>query len=334
MLSVVNPENPPLAALFGLSGTTLSADEKAFFKQADPLGFILFARNCESPEQLKALTASLQDLLGRTVPILIDQEGGRVRRLKPPQWHYISTARSFGESAEKNIEQGLSALNEAIDAMAADLNAGGINVNCAPVLDVLHPETHDSIGDRAYSADPALVGRLGAAVCERLLQHHIIPVIKHLPGQGRAASDSHHDLPVVSASLESLEQVDFAPFEHILRKVFSACVWGMVSHVVYPALDERAPASCSRRVIYDTIRARIGFRGFLLSDDISMGALESMGHDGLRAEKVLRAGCDAALHCNGEMADMEKVAARAQKMTNEAVTRYNSTLSWMEEAVA
>jgi len=327
-------ENPPLAVIFGIAGERLTPEEKNFFKQANPLGFILFARNCKEPEQIKKLVAELHECVGREAPVLIDQEGGRVQRLKPPTWKQYPPSKQFGETFARDFAKGRNSLKENTAAISADLNALGINVNCAPVLDVLCPETHDAIGDRAFSADPEMVAALGSAVAEEYLDNGIIPVIKHIPGQGRAALDSHKDLPHVDATVAEMRQTDFLPFKRILTKVFSEAVWGMVSHIVYKDIDPNAPASCSRKVIHDTIRKDIGFKGLLLSDDICMGALDVMGDAGARADKALRAGCDVVLHCNGNMDEMRKVASRAQKMTNEAVVRYNRSVAFITRNIA
>lgn len=314
MLSDVNPGNPPLAAIFGLAGAVLTPEEKVFFRQADPLGFILFARNVESPAQIKTLTGSLHECMGREVPVLIDQEGGRVQRLKPPHWKQYPPAQEFGEGRQ-NLEQAMAAL-------AAELANAGVNVNCAPVLDLRFPETHDDIGNRSFGRGPDMVAAMGAAVCRAFLSAGIVPVIKHLPGLGRADMNSHLDLPVIHAPLEELQRDDFAPFREIMGEPFSEAVWGMAGHAIYKAVDE-VPASCSRDVISDIIRKNIGFDGLLLSDDLSMGALAQYGGPEARAEMVLKAGCDIALHCNGKLDEMQAVARRIGKMTNDAVVRYN-----------
>lgn len=332
MLSNLNPEEPPLPVIFGIEGEKLTAAEKKFFKEVNPTGFILFKRNCKDPKQLKKLTADLQKILGREVPILIDQEGGRVQRMCPPEWKQYEPMESYGDDFLRDFSKGRKALQEVTQSMSAELVDAGINVNCAPVLDVQFPETHQAIGDRAFSNDPEVVSILGITMSEEFLKHGIVPVIKHLPGQGRANQDSHKDLPVVTAELKDLRKADFEPFRELLTKAFSEAVWGMVSHIIYQELDERAPASCSRRVIHETIRGDIGFKGLLLSDDISMGALDSIGNVAQRAEKVLRSGCDIALHCNGDLEEMKAIAQRLkhQKMTNEAVMRYNRTVEWLQ----
>lgn len=332
MLSSLDPEKPPLPVIFGIEGEKLTSAEKKFFKDANPAGFILFKRNCKDPKQLKKLTDDLQKLLGRNVPILIDQEGGRVQRMTPPEWTQYDPMESYGDSFLRDFAKGRNALRDVTKAMSKELIDAGINVNCAPVMDVQFPETHEAIGDRAFSNDPEIVSILATTMSEEFLRHGVIPVMKHLPGQGRAVVDSHEALPVVDAELKDLRKFDFEPFRELLTKAFSEAVWGMVSHVVYSKLDERAPASCSRRVIHEVIRGEVGFKGLLLSDDIGMGALDSIGDVAQRAEKVLRSGCDIALHCSGDMDEMKAIAKRLthQKMTNEAVMRYNRTVEWFE----
>jgi beta-N-acetylhexosaminidase len=319
LLSDIDPGKPPLAVIFGLAGESLTPEEAAFFREADPLGFILFARNCKDPVRLKALVGSLQELLGREVPVLIDQEGGRVQRLKPPLWKLHPAAADMGAE-----------VTEISDAIGEDLQLLGINVNCAPVLDVRYPQTHNALGDRAFSTDPVKVGEKGAQACRALIGRGVIPVIKHLPGLGRAHLDTHHDLPAVKASREDMEKTDFVPFRHILKQDFASAVWGMVSHAVYEALDPGTAASCSPAVI-GAIRRDIGFDGLLLSDDLSMGALSQFGDAAARAVKVLESGCDIALHCNGELAEMKLVANAVPLMTNEAVMRYNRSVASMRE---
>jgi beta-N-acetylhexosaminidase len=329
---VIDKDSPPLAVIFGLSGTELTKEEKKFFKEVNPFGFILFSRNCENPDQVKKLTQSLQKCMGRDVPVLIDEEGGRVSRLQEPGWtDKRPAAKSFGDVFLRDFSKGVGETVSNTQSISDDLKDIGVNVNCAPVLDVLYSDTHNSIGDRAFSTKPDMCGSLGAAVCRTYLQNKIIPVIKHLPGQGRATSDAHNELPVVDATSDELEKSDYKPFMNILAKTFSEAVWGMVGHVVYKELDEHAPASCSRPVIYDVIRKKIGFKGLLISDDISMGALESYGEAYVRARTVLRAGCDIALHCNGDLEEMKSVAKRASKMNEKSVERYNRSIEWLAD---
>lgn len=321
LLSPVDPQQPPLAVLFGLSGHALTQDETDFFREANPLGFILFARNADNPQQLSALTKSLRDCVGRDAPILIDQEGGRVARLRPPHWPAFPAAKTFGDAGD---EQG--AFQNA-QQLASMLRGTGVNVNCTPVLDVLFPDTHAAIGDRAFSADPALVGQLAVAVCRAHLAEGITPVVKHMPGQGRANMDSHTHLPVVSASLAELEAADFAPYRYLLKQDFAQAVWGMVSHIVYTAIDPNLPATCSLAVTDGIIRKSFGFDGFLLSDDIVMNALQHIGDMGQRTVASIQAGCDAVLHCNGDMAEMKAVAKAAPVLSADGVRRFNASLS-------
>lgn len=319
-MSPVDPNKPPLAVIFGLSGEALTQEESDFFQKVNPLGFILFARNIKDPQQLAALTQSLKDCLGRDAPVLIDQEGGRVARLRPPHWPSFPAAKTFGDAAD---EAGAS---QNAAALAAMLRGAGINVNCTPVLDVLFPDTHAAIGDRAFSGDPALVGVLAAAVCKAHLDNGIVPVVKHMPGQGRATMDSHTHLPVVAATMAELDAVDFAPYRHILKQDFARAVWGMVSHIVYTAIDPHNPATCSPAVTGGVIRKQIGFDGFLLSDDIVMNALSVIGDMGRRTARSIAAGCDAVLHCNGVMAEMKMVAASAPVLSAEGVRRFNASI--------
>lgn len=311
--------NNSLAAIFSVEGARLSQKEKAFFKQADPLGFILFARNCDNPKQLRELTNSLRESVGRDCPILIDQEGGRVQRLKPPAWRSYAAAASYGEIAVSDMEQALEDLRFSTLRLGEELRESGINVNCAPVLDVARPETHDAIGDRAFSADPAIVARLGLSVCRNLLAAGVTPVIKHIPGHGRATLDSHHALPVVTASQAELSQSDFVPFREIAGSDVGGLVWGMTAHIIFKAIDPDHPASVSEKVISGIIRKDIGFQGLLLSDDLDMKALNAYGDVAGRAVAALKAGCDVALYCAGKLPDMEKIAESVPKLSAKAL---------------
>ena len=306
---------PPSAVVFGCAGAALGADERALFAEADPLGFILFRRNCREPGQLRDLVAALRDSVGRAdAPVLIDQEGGRVQRLGPPHWPDRPPWRRFGEmAAERGLERAADAARAAAREIAGELADLGIDVNCLPLLDVPAPGGHPVIGDRAFSGDPAVVAALGRAVCDGLLAGGILPVVKHLPGHGRAAADSHRALPVVDAPAAALA-VDFAPFR-ALRDM----PWGMTAHVVYTALDDRAPATLSRAVIEGTIRGAIGFDGLLVSDDLCMAALS--GCPEARARAALGAGCDAVLHCNGDPGEMRRAIAGVGRMTGRAMAR-------------
>lgn len=325
LLSPVDETNPPLAVIYGLSGLALTPEEEQFFKSQNPLGFILFARNIDNPAQLSALTKSLKTLMGREVPILIDQEGGRVARMRAPNWVEFPPAKTFGDIAVNDMARARKETETANRGIASMLQSVGINVNCTPVLDIAFPQTHAVIGDRAFSSDPAIVGELGAAVCEAHLAEGVIPVVKHIPGHGRATADSHLTLPVVDCSLKDLNLADLAPYRAILSQKFAKAVWGMVAHVVYSIPDPANPATCSPAVM-GLIRQDLGFDGFLLSDDIVMNALAPIGDMGQRAAATLSAGCDAVLHCNGVMAEMKQVAASASVLSPDAVRRFNMSV--------
>ena len=297
----------PLAAIFGCSGPALSGAERAFFRDADPLGFILFARNCVAPDQVRGLVAELRGAVGREAPVLIDQEGGRVARLGPPRWRKYPSARAIAALGPEAARLGARLI-------ADDLAALGITVDCMPVLDLPAADADPIIGDRAYGDRPDAVAALGRAACEGLLAGGVLPVVKHMPGHGRATVDSHLALPRVSASLAALEAHDFAPF-HAL----AAMPWAMTAHVVYEAIDRDNPATLSPRLIAGAIRATIGFDGFLVSDDLSMAALA--GAIGVRARRALEAGCDAVLHCNGRMDEMIETAAAAMPLSAASLRR-------------
>lgn len=287
-----------------LAGPVLTAEERDLLARGNPFGVILFRRNIETPAQVLALTDSLRAATGRPdLPILIDEEGGRVARLRGPDWSALPAARRFGLLAERT---GIAAARPALLAVATLLAARvlplGIGVVCTPVCDVLQPDTDNSIGDRAYSGDPAIVAACAGIVAEGLLRHGVLPVVKHMPGLGRGRVDSHAHLPLVDAPLQALQRVDFAPFRDL-----AALPLGMVGHACYAGLDRRNPASQSRLVIGAAIREQIGFNGLLFSDDIAMDALR--GDAVTRAQAVLAAGCDVALHCNGRLAESRALVA-------------------------
>ncbi|MDE1174466.1 MAG: beta-N-acetylhexosaminidase [Parvibaculaceae bacterium] len=307
------------AAIYGCLGTSLSAEEKAFFARTQPWGFILFLRNCESPEQIGALSASLRDCVGRDAPILIDQEGGRVQRLRPPHWPLYPAGRRYGDLYAMDREQGLEAARLGARLMAHDLKALGIDVDCLPVLDVPVPGAHDVIGNRAYGLTPEPVVALARAAADGLLEGGVLPVAKHIPGHGRAGVDSHLHLPVVEASAGELRATDFPPF-----RALNDLPLAMTAHVVYTAFDAAAPATTSRKVVQEIIRAEIGFGNCLMSDDLSMQALS--GTLGERAGASLAAGCDLVLHCNGKMEEMIEVSARVPVLSGEAAVRANRAL--------
>ena len=312
---------PPKAAIFAPAGAVLGAREKSFFVEADPAGFILFARNCESPDQIRRLTADLRACIGRSdAPILIDQEGGRVARLKPPHWPVRPAAPRFGDLARKGIGAAIEAAEINARLIADDLHGLGLNVDCIPLLDVPVQNAHDIIADRAFNADPQIVVTLGQAVCRGLRAGGVAPVIKHLPGQGRATADSHERLPVVDASHAELREVDFAAF-----RALRGAPWGMTAHVVYRDIDEIEPASTSSVIIGDIIRGEIGFEGALLSDDLGMKALG--GDFGDRAAKCIAAGCDIVLHCSGDAAEMGAVADAVDVLSGLASARLERAIA-------
>ena len=290
------------AAIYGLSGPELTEKERDFFREADPVGFILFKRNCCGVEQLHRLTNDLRDLSGRPdVPILIDQEGGRVARMQPPEWPAFPRAEAFAALYALAPSSAIEATRVNARALALMLRAVGINVNCLPVLDVRQPGASDIVGDRSLGAEPMQVAALGRAVLDGMASAGVVGVVKHMPGHGRALVDSHKELPVVTASDDELG-IDLEPFERLRWAPM-----GMVAHVVYTAWDVDLPASLSPAVIGRIIRDRIGFDGLLMTDDLGMHALT--GEMGLRAATAVAAGCDLALHCSGDMAEMEAIAA-------------------------
>lgn len=287
------------AAILGLAGTALTPREAAFFRQADPWGFILFARNIDTPVQVAALTASLRAAVGRDAPIFIDQEGGRVQRLRSPHWREWDPPMEFVARAGAEAARALWLRYRLI---AAELRAVGIDANCAPCLDVAGPDTHPFLRNRCLSERPAEVARLGRAVADGLLAGGVLPVIKHIPGHGRATVDSHKGLPRVDAPRADLE-ADLAPF-----RALADLPLGMTAHVVYDAVDPGAPATTSAKAI-GLIRDAVGFDGLLMTDDIGMGALSGSVAD--RAAAAMAAGCDVILHCNGDMPEMEAVVTAA-----------------------
>ena len=296
-----------MAAIFGLAGLTLTDAERAFFKRTRPMGYILFARNIQNPGQVIALNNDLRALDSSYDPvIMIDQEGGRVQRLKPPYWRFAPTMAEFGALHARNPAKAADALRLNLRLIGEELVALGIDVDCAPVMDVPVPGAHDVIGDRAFSGDPAVVAIMAPLVCEGLIDAGVVPVIKHIPGHGRAGSDSHLELPVVSDDLATLRANDFAPFKALCATPLQDSCFAMTAHVVYGAIDSAKPATTSKAVIHDIIRGEIGFRGLLMSDDLGMKALQ--GPFDARAAAALEAGCDVVLHCDGNMADMEAVA--------------------------
>lgn len=304
------------AVIFGCGGPTLAGEERRFFAAADPWGFILFARNVEAPDQLRHLTASLRDAVGRDAAILIDQEGGRVARLRGPDWREWAPA--LDECARlPDRAARVRAMHLRYRLIAGELAAVGIDVNCAPVLDLVEPATHAVIRDRCYGAGPDEVAAVGRAVADGLLAGGVLPVMKHVPGQGRAGLDSHMALPRVEADAAAL-RADFAPF-----RALADLPMAMTAHVVYAALDPEAPATQSARMV-GLIRGEIGFGGLLMTDDLSMKALS--GGVAERAAKALAAGCDMVLHCNGDPGEMAAVAEAAPVLAGPAQARAAAAL--------
>jgi beta-N-acetylhexosaminidase len=308
------------ACIFGCSGLHLTSDERTFFAKVQPFGFILFARNVDNPDQVRSLVDEMRSLAGRpNAPLLIDQEGGRVQRLRPPNWPDFPPAAKFGELYSRDRSRGTDAVRLGARLIAAELAALGINVDCLPVADVRQPEGHDVIGDRAYGSKPQEVAALALAAAEGLLEGGVLPVMKHVPGHGRARVDSHENLPVVETSLAELDRVDFEPFRRLADLPIA-----MTAHVVYAAIDPERAATVSPIVINDVIRQRIGFRGLLLTDDLSMKALRGGLRE--RAQAALSAGCDVALHCNGKMEEMVEVAAVSPTLAGEPAKRAEAAL--------
>ena len=302
------------AAIYGLEGFDLKPEERDFFRDSDPAGFILFRRNCENQGQLLRLTDTLRALCGRDdVPILIDQEGGRVARMRPPEWPAFPAAEKFALLYRAAPSSAIEAVRSNARALALMLRSVGVNVNALPLLDVRQEGATDIIGDRALGNEPMQVAALGRAVLDGMASAGVIGIIKHMPGHGRALVDSHHELPIVTASAEELE-TDLEPFERL-----ASAPMGMTAHVVYTAWDAERPCSLSPVVIRDIIRERIGFDGWLMSDDIGMEALR--GDFAGRARGVVAAGCDVALHCSGKMDEMIAVASAVPAMTPEGEDR-------------
>ena len=297
------------ATILDADGLELSADEKAFFRDADPFGFILFARNIESKDQVTKLCSQFREAVGREAPITIDQEGGRVQRLRAPLWREwlapLEQAQLAGDAAARSFYL-------RFRLIAHELNEIGIDSNCAPMVDIASEETHAFLKNRCYGTDVTSVVKIGRAAATGLLDGGVLPVVKHIPGHGRAVADSHFELPKVRASHEDLSATDFAPF-----KALNDLPMGMTAHISYPSLDEE-PATLSHGVM-QLIRDEIGFDGLLMTDDISMKALE--GDLASLSLRSLDAGCDVILHCNGTLAERETVAAAAGEMGDEAQRR-------------
>lgn len=307
-----------LAVILGCQGHTLTAEESAFFRSVKPWGFILFGRNIDSPDQVRALTTALRETVDDpAAPILIDQEGGRVQRMGPPHWPQYPAGRTYGDLPADSRRE-ITRLGARL--MAHDLTEVGVNVDCLPVMDVPSHDGHEIIGDRAYGRDVEAVATLGRAAAEGLIAGGVLPVIKHIPGHGRAVADSHLELPVVDTPYEVLDARDFEPFRAV-----SDMPMAMTAHVVYTAIDRRRPSTLSRTVISKVTRGAIGFDGLLMTDDLSMKALK--GDFASRARKALAAGCDVVLHCNGDIAEMKPVVAGCRPLRGKSLRRAEAAMA-------
>lgn len=311
-------------AIYGCAGLTLSEEERAFFREAQPWGFIVFGRNIADRAQLRALCDAMRETVGDAkAPILVDQEGGRVARLKPPEWKIHASARAFGDLYANDAEAAREATYLNARLIAHDLNEVGLNVDCLPVLDVPVEGASDVIGDRAFAFAPPAIIDLGRAQIEGLMDGGVLPVMKHIPGHGRAAADTHFELPHVIATADELSASDFVTFRSL-----SDCPLAMTAHAVYDAIDPNRPATTSPKVIRDVIRGEIGFDGLLMSDDLSMKALT--GSLRARAKAALFAGCDVVLHCNGGFAEMREVAEEAGPLEGAGLKRAEAALAHLK----
>jgi beta-N-acetylhexosaminidase len=308
------------AFIVGLTGPSLTTSERHFVQEADPWGLILFKRNVTTPDALRRLIAEFRALVGRQAPVLIDQEGGRVQRLGPPHWQSYPPGAAYGAAFDRDRDTGLRAACLGGRLIAHDLAELGIDVDCAPVADVPAAGADPVIGDRAYGADPQKVAALAGAFAAGLMEGGVLPVLKHLPGHGRATADSHLRLPVVTADRATLDGTDFAAFRPLCGLPL-----GMTAHIVFTAIDPDAPATTSANIVKHVIRDSIGFAGLLMSDDISMGALS--GSLAERTRAAIAAGCDVVLHCNGVLPEMIDVATEAPALTGEPARRAEAALA-------
>jgi beta-N-acetylhexosaminidase len=307
------------AFITGVAGSALTDRERAFLREAQPWGLILFRRNVASPDQLRGLIADMRDVLGRPAPVLVDQEGGRVQRLGPPHWPVYPPGSVYGAAYDRDQKRGLAAARLGARLIAADLFDLGIDVDCLPVADVLVAGADPIVGDRAYGNEPGKVAAIARAVAQGLGEGGVLPVLKHIPGHGRAGVDSHSKLPVVATDRALLEATDFAAFAPLVDLPMA-----MTAHVVFTAIDPVAPATVSATIVREVIRGSLGFNGLLMSDDISMQALS--GSVGERARAAIAAGCDVVLHCNGDMSEMTAVAAEVTHLAGEAARRAEMAL--------
>jgi beta-N-acetylhexosaminidase len=310
------------AFITGVSGTELGAQEREFIRTARPWGFILFKRNIETPSQVTVLVRELREAVGNAdAPVLIDQEGGRVQRFGPPHWPVYPPGAVFGVLYDIDPALGLSAARLSARLMAADLIEVGVTVDCLPLADLPVPGADAVIGNRAYGTEPGKVAAIARAVTEGLEQGGVLPVLKHIPGHGRATADTHFRLPEVETSRAELERTDFAAFQPLADLPMA-----MTAHVVFSALDPAHPATTSATIIEQVIRGVIGFQGLLMSDDVSMNALA--GSIAERTRTIFAAGCDVVLHCNGKLDEMREVAAETPELSDKALERANRALAW------
>jgi beta-N-acetylhexosaminidase len=311
----------PRAFITGMSGLSLTAKEREFLRAERPWGFILFKRNVDSPLQVARLVQDFREAVDDSdAPVLIDQEGGRVQRLGPPHWPVYPAGRVFGALYDRDRAEGLQAAQLSAQLIAADLADLGITVDCLPLADVPVPGADAVIGDRAYGTDPDKVAAIARAVTEGLEQGGVLPVLKHIPGHGRATADTHYRLPVVDSSKNDLETIDFAVF-----RLLADLPMAMTAHVVFSAIDPTQPATTSATIIEQVIRGVIGFQGLLMSDDVSMNALAGSIDERTRA--IVSAGCDMVLHCNGKLDEMRQVAGEAPELSGKALDRARQALA-------
>ena len=308
------------AFITGLAGLSISADERAFLREAQPWGLIIFKRNVSTPSQVTELVESFRDIVGWQAPVLVDQEGGRVQRLGPPAWPAYPPGARYGNLYDREPAAGIAVARLAGHLIAADLRPLGIDVDCLPLADMPLESADPVIGDRAYGSEPGKVAAIAKAIAEGLQAGGVLPVVKHLPGHGRATADSHHKLPVVDTDRATLEATDFAAFRPL-----AGLPLGMTAHVVFSAIDPVAPATTSVTMVSQVIRGFIGFKGLLMSDDISMKALA--GPIAERSRAALAAGCDVVLHCNGDMSEMVAVASESPELSAGAAKRADAALA-------
>ena len=314
--NIAGNKNASKPVIYGISELTLSDEEKYFFSKNGALGFILFGRNIADKDQVRKLTDSLREVMDGEILVLVDQEGGRVARMKEPHWKKYPAGKYFADIYETNPAKAREELFKNFQEIGRDLNEVGINVNCAPVLDILTEKTHQVIGDRAYGTNAVQVTDLGKKVCEGLLSQNVYPVIKHIPGHGRGTSDSHLELPIVDTCLEELRASDLLPFKELSDQKFA-----MTAHILFSAIDKDNCATVSQTAI-KLIREEIGFKNILMSDDVSMKALKGSFFE--KSCAILKGGCDIVLHCNGKMDEMVEINSALPHLNDNFLQRFTS----------